>query len=65
MNSIVVYEKETKEVIACISLDGKESIVKDGIEISSYNFAEPLFDNEDGAIKLSDAFCIKLKGEDK
>lgn len=41
---VVVYEEDTKEVIACIDLSGeKPSILKNNVCADVYNGTEPVF----------------------
>ena len=59
---IVVYDTNTKEIIACVPLsNGEKGILKNGVDIKLYGDAEPLFkDMGNGVITLADAFEIKL-----
>lgn len=44
---VVVYEKDTKEVIACIDLSGEmQSILKNNVCADVYNGTEPVFEEK-------------------
>ena len=62
MGAIVILD-ENKEVVACISSNSKDGILKKGYELVEYGSAEPLFKVVDGKIYLSKAFEIRLNAE--
>lgn len=53
-NYVVVYKKDTKEILACIPLiNRQDGFVKDDIEFKLYsNGIEPVFKEQDGIVKL-------------
>lgn len=64
MQTILVYEKSTKEVIACLPLDGSEGIKRKDIEIEVYNGSKPVFLEKDGYIAVdTNAFILDLGRE--
>ena len=65
MKTVVVYQKGTKEVIACVPLDGSECIVRKDAEINVYDGTEPVFTEKDGYVAVkTNAFLIDLgKGD--
>lgn len=60
MRNCVICDKDTKEVIACISNTG-ECILKKGLDVKFYDGTEPVFTETDHGIFLNEnAFVIKL-----
>ena len=58
---VVVYNKETKELLACIPLKhGGQGILNGNIDFKFYGDSEPCFTNDNGVMKVSDAFTIEL-----
>ncbi len=53
---VAVYNRITKEILACIPLiDGQEGFAKDDIEFRFYPIGtEPAFREENGIVKLSE-----------
>lgn len=50
---VVVYEKDTKEVIACIDLSGEaRSILKNNVCAEVYNGTEPVFLEKDNKVTI-------------
>ncbi|CUM74288.1 Uncharacterised protein [Blautia hydrogenotrophica] len=50
---VVVYEEDTKEVIACIDLSGeKPSILKNNVCADVYNGTEPVFLQKDNKVTI-------------
>ena len=65
MQTVVVYQKGTDEIIACVPLDGSECIVRKDVEIKVYNGTEPVFTEKDGYVAVKrNAFLINLRKED-
>lgn len=65
MQTVVVYQKGTDEIIACVPLDGSECIVRKDAEIKVYNGTEPVFTEKDGYVAVKrNAFLINLRKED-
>lgn len=62
MGAIVILD-ENKEVVACVSSNSKDGILKKGYELVEYGSTEPLFKEVDGKIYLSKAFEIRLDKE--
>lgn len=59
MQTVVVYQKGTNEVIACVPLDGSECIVRKDVEIKVYDGTEPIFTEKDGYVAVkTNAFLI-------
>lgn len=65
MQTVVVYQKGTNEVIACVPLDDSECIVRKDVEIKVYDGTEPIFTEKDGYVAVkTNAFLIDLGKED-
>ena len=59
--TVVVYDKETKEILACIPLSGKDCICRKDIDFKIYNQTEPIFtETENGIVLNKNAFIMKL-----
>lgn len=57
----VLVDKESREVIACISDNGKENILRKDVELKVYEGTEPVFTETDHGVLLKDnAFTMKL-----
>uniref|UniRef100_UPI004028329B hypothetical protein n=1 Tax=Agathobacter sp. TaxID=2021311 RepID=UPI004028329B len=57
----VVVDKNTREVIACISDNGKDDILRKDVELKVYEGTEPVFTETDHGVLLKDnAFTMKL-----
>lgn len=41
--TVVVFDKNTREVIACVPLDGSEGIMQKNIDVQVFNDTEPVF----------------------
>lgn len=60
MKTIIVMDKKTKEVLACVP-DNGECFVRKDVEIKTYSGTEPIFNVENGVCKLKEnAFLIDL-----
>lgn len=58
MRTIVIFDRNTNEVLACVPDKGDTFSRKD-IEIKAYNGTEPIFNIENGVCKLKEnAFLI-------
>lgn len=61
METIVVYDKNTKEIIACVPLDGSQGIARKDIEFKVYNGTEPVFTELDGMVVVNEnAFILNI-----
>lgn len=59
MKTYVIYEKDSRNVLACFFENGENSIVRDDVEIKVYNDTEPVFTETNDGIKLKEnAFTI-------
>lgn len=57
----VLVDKESREVIACISDNGKENILRKDVELKVYEGTEPVFTETDHGVLLKDnAFTMRL-----
>lgn len=57
----VLVDKESREVIACISDNGKENILRKDVELKVYEGTEPVFTETDYGVLLKDnAFTMRL-----
>lgn len=54
MKTVVVFDKETKEIIACIPLsDGQQAICRKDVGFEIYNGTEPIFTETGNGIVLN------------
>ena len=51
---VVVFDKITKEIIACISLSGQDTICRKDVDFKIYNGTEPIFTEIDSGVKLNE-----------
>lgn len=57
--NVVVYKKDTREVLACVNLQGEETILKKGIETEIFSGVEPVFiERQNGTICLGENTII-------
>ena len=58
----VLVDKESREVIACISDNGKDDIVRKDVDLKVYEGTEPVFTETNHGILLKDnAFTMRLQ----
>lgn len=61
MKTVVVFDKCTKEVIACINDTEKDFIVIRDVDFKVYNDTEPIFTELQGKILLNEnSFIINM-----
>lgn len=61
MRHYVVVDKDTREVIACISDFDKDNILRKDVDLKVYDGTEPVFTKTDNGLLLKDnAFTMKL-----
>ena len=61
MRYYVVVDKDTGEVIACISDNGKDDILRKDVDLKVYEGTEPVFTETDHGLLLKDnAFTMRL-----
>lgn len=54
MQTVVVFDKETKEIIACVPLsDGEKGICRKDASFEIYNGTEPIFTETGSGIVLN------------
>lgn len=52
--TVVVFEKETKEIIACIPLtEGETAICRKDVDFQIYNGTEPIFTETENGVLLN------------
>lgn len=58
MQTVVVFDKETKEIIACVPLaDGEKGICRKDVDFHIYNGTEPIFtETGNGVVLNTNAF---------
>lgn len=57
----VLVDKESREVIACISDNGKDDILRKDVDLKVYEGTEPVFTETDHGILLKDnVFTMRL-----
>lgn len=54
IDKVVVFDKNTREVLACIPLDGSDAVMKKDIDMRIFIGSEPVFEQGDGTILLKD-----------
>lgn len=55
--TVIVFDKETKEIIACIPLSGEQAICRKDVDFQIYNGTEPIFtETGSGVVLNSNAF---------
>lgn len=55
--TIVVFDKETKEIIACIPLSGEQAICRKDVDFNIYSGTEPIFtETANGIVLNNNAF---------
>lgn len=56
--TIVVFDKETKEIISCVPIaDGENAICRKDVDFQIYNGTEPIFtETEKGIVLNTSAF---------
>ena len=60
MRTIVIFDKKTNEVLACVP-DNGDCFARKDVGIKAYNGTEPIFNVENGVCKLKkNAFLINL-----
>ena len=61
METVVVYNKSTKEIIVCVPIDGSACIVRKDVEFKVYNGTEPVFTELDGMVVVNEnAFILNM-----
>lgn len=61
MRHYVVVDKDTREVIACISDFDNDNILRKDVDLKVYDGTEPVFTKTDNGVLLKDnAFTMKL-----
>lgn len=56
--TVVVFDKNTKEIIACIPINGQEAICKNGFDFKIYNGTEPIFTENCNKVVLNENVFI-------
>lgn len=61
MRHYVVVNKDTREVIACISDSGKDNILRKDVDLKVYDGTEPVFtETAHGIVMKDNAFTMRL-----
>ena len=60
--TVVVYDAETKEILAAIPLeDKKTAVVKKGVQFKLFKGTEPTFQNQDGVLTVNEnTFIVNM-----
>lgn len=59
--TVVVFDKNTKEIVACIPLNGQEAICRKDIDFRIYSGTEPIFtETKSGVILNENIFMMKM-----
>lgn len=64
MHTVAVFNKQTKEILACIPLsDGEKAICRNDIDFQIYNGTEPILtETENGIVLNTNAFIWNAGG---
>lgn len=54
VQTVVVYEKDSKEILACIPLSGERAICRNDVDFQIYNGTEPIFTENQNGIVLNE-----------
>lgn len=58
---VVVFDKNTKEVLACVPLDGKDCIFRKDVDARIFTETEPVFTETQGKVLFNEnAFIINV-----
>ena len=52
--TVVVFDKKTKEILACISLSGQDCICRKDVDFKIYNGTQPIFTEKPNGIVLNE-----------
>lgn len=59
--TVVLLDKKTKEILACVPLDGSECICRKDVDVKIYNGTEPVFmEKGDGFVLKENTFILNL-----
>lgn len=53
--TVVVFDKQTKEIIACIPLSGQDCICRKDVDFRVYSGTEPIFTETQKRVVLNEA----------
>lgn len=57
--TVVVFDKETKEIIACIPLSEEQAICRKDVSFQIYSGTEPIFtETKNGIVLNTNAFIL-------
>jgi hypothetical protein len=57
--TIVVFDKSTKEILACVSIDGKDCVCRKDVDFKIYKGTEPIFKElKTGIVLNENAFML-------
>ncbi len=60
--TVVIFNKQTKEIVACIPLVGEQAICRKNIDFKIYNGTEPIFmKNENNIVLNENALILNIK----
>lgn len=58
MQTVVVYEKDSKEIVACIPLSGEQAICRNDVNFQIYNGTEPIFTETQNGIVFNENILL-------
>lgn len=62
--TVVVFDRESKEIIACIPISGQDCICRKDVDFKIYNGTEPIFtETESGIVLNKNAFMLNLNSK--
>lgn len=62
--TVVVFDRESKEIIACIPISGKDCICRKDVDFKIYNGTEPIFtETENGIVLNENVFMLNLNSK--
>lgn len=56
--TVVVFDEQTKEIIACFPIQGGKAILKNGGDFKIYNGTEPIFTDTGTRVVLNESVFI-------
>lgn len=54
MQKVVVFDKSTREVIACVPLDGQDVILRKDVDVQIFGDTEPVFIEKNKKVLLKE-----------
>lgn len=59
--TVVVFDKNTREVLACVPLDGSQGIMRKDIDVQVFDGTDPVFTDTQGKVLLKpNTFIVEI-----